>query len=48
LFLDEQSIPAFGRDQPLLSGMTVTARVQTARRSLFEWLFEPLFAVGRR
>jgi membrane fusion protein len=46
--LDEQSIPAFGREQPLLPGMTVTARVQTARRSLFEWLFEPLFAVGRR
>ena len=39
---------AFGRLQPLRPGMTLTARITTRSRSLAEWLFEPLFAVGRR
>jgi membrane fusion protein len=39
---------AFGRRMPLRSGMTLTARIVLERQSLFEWLFEPLFAVGRR
>jgi membrane fusion protein len=42
------SVAAFGRQQPLLPGMTLTARIVTRKQSLFEWLFEPLFAVGRR
>lgn len=46
--LGPASIKAFGRDQPLLPGMTLTARIVTRRQSLFEWLFEPLFAVARR
>ena len=41
-------VTAFGRRQPLLPGMTLSARIVTERRSLFEWLFEPLFAVGQR
>lgn len=41
-------VDAFGRPQPLLPGMTVSARIITAKRSLFEWLFEPVLAVGRR
>lgn len=39
---------AFGKKQPLLSGMTLSARITTRKQSLFEWLFEPLYAVGRR
>ena len=39
---------AFGRRQPLLPGMTLSARIVTERQSLLRWLFEPLFAVGRR
>ncbi|MCU0906275.1 MAG: HlyD family secretion protein [Rhodobacteraceae bacterium] len=39
---------AFGVDQPLVAGMTLTARIVTGRQSLVEWLFEPLFALGRR
>lgn len=46
--LDRDSVRAFGRDQPLIPGMTLSARIITRRQSLFEWLFEPLFAVGRR
>ncbi|MGA9583464.1 MAG: HlyD family efflux transporter periplasmic adaptor subunit [Allosphingosinicella sp.] len=41
-------VDAFGRRQPLLPGMTVSARIVTAKRSLFQWLFEPVLAVGRR
>ncbi|HEX9931279.1 MAG TPA: HlyD family efflux transporter periplasmic adaptor subunit [Allosphingosinicella sp.] len=46
--LGAQSLDAFGRAQPLRPGMTVSARITTRSRSLFEWLFEPLYAVRRR
>lgn len=46
--LQETTITAFGREEPLLPGMTLTARIVTDDRSLLEWLFEPLFAVLRR
>jgi membrane fusion protein len=42
------TVRAFGREQRLLPGMTLSARIVTRKQSLFEWLFEPLFAVGRR
>lgn len=42
------TVKAFGRDQPLLPGMTLSARIITQRQSLFEWLFQPLFAVSQR
>lgn len=41
-------IHAFGRPHRLLPGMAVSARIITAKRSLFEWLFEPVLAVGKR
>ena len=46
--LRSQSVEAFGRQQPLRPGMTVSARITTRSRSLLEWLFEPLYAVRRR
>lgn len=46
--LDRTAIPAFGREEPLVSGMTLTARIVTEKQSLLRWLFEPLFAVGNR
>ena len=42
--LDESSVRAFGRRESLKSGMLAEARVEIARQSLFDWLFEPLFA----
>ena len=39
---------AFGARQPLVSGMTLTARIVIGRRSLVEWLFEPFYALARR
>ena len=44
----DPAVTAFGRRQPLLPGMTLSARIVTEERSLFHWLFEPLFAVARR
>lgn len=41
-------VKAFGRSQPLLPGMTLSARIITQRQSLIEWLFEPFFAVRNR
>jgi membrane fusion protein len=41
-------IMAFGKRQPLISGMTLSGRIITRKQSLFEWLFEPLYAVQRR
>lgn len=46
--LSRLSVRAFGRERPLLPGMTLTARIVTRRQTLLEWLFEPIFAVSRR
>jgi multidrug efflux pump subunit AcrA (membrane-fusion protein) len=46
--LGGDAIRAFGRDQRLRPGMTVTARITTRKRSLAELLFEPLYAVAGR
>lgn len=41
-------IDIYSRRQRLTSGMTLTGRVVTDRRNLFEWLFEPLLAINTR
>ena len=46
--LDDSAVTAFGRREPLVSGMSLTARIVTEKQSLLQWLFEPLFAVRRR
>jgi membrane fusion protein len=46
--IQRESISAFGREEPLLPGMTLSARIVLQKQSLLEWLFEPLFAVRRR
>jgi membrane fusion protein len=43
-----KGVDAFGRQEPLLPGMSLTARIVTEQQTLLEWLFEPLFAIGRR
>lgn len=48
VILDRDSIEAYGRAEPLVFGMTLSARVVVERRSLLGWLFEPLLAVRRR
>ncbi len=46
--IDAASIAAYGRNEPLVSGMSLAARIVTEKQSLLQWLFEPLFAVRRR
>ena len=46
--LEKEAMKAFGDDRPLLSGMSLTARIVTEKQSLLEWLFEPVFAVRKR
>ena len=46
--LNADAVTAFGRSEPLVSGMTLSARIVTEKQSLLEWLFEPLYAIGRR
>ncbi|MBX9732307.1 MAG: HlyD family efflux transporter periplasmic adaptor subunit [Sphingomonas sp.] len=46
--LERTTVSAFGRREPLVSGMSLTARIVTEKQSLLQWLFEPLFAVQRR
>jgi membrane fusion protein len=46
--LDSDAVAAFGRREPLVSGMTLTARIVAEEQSLLEWLFEPLYAVRRQ
>lgn len=42
------AIIAYGQREPLLPGMTVTARITTQERTLMQWLLDPLYAVARR
>lgn len=46
--LQRETIGAYGKREPLLAGMSLTARITTERQSLIKWLFEPLFAIGGR
>ena len=46
--LSRQWVEAYGKREPLIAGMTLSARIVTERQSLLEWLFEPLFAVRER
>jgi membrane fusion protein len=46
--LNSTVVIAYREKKPLISGMSLTARIITQKQSLLEWLFEPLFAVGQR
>jgi membrane fusion protein len=44
--LDAQSVRAFGRLYPLQAGMLLEADIVLERRSLLEWILEPLYSVS--
>lgn len=46
--LKRDSVAAYGETIPLRPGMTLTADVVIDRRTLAEWLLDPLYAAGRR
>ena len=45
--LKSGAISAYGARQPLQPGMTLSAAVVTAKRTLLQWMLDPLRAVGR-
>jgi membrane fusion protein len=46
--LDRQTVDAFGRQVALQPDMMVQADIVLERRSLMEWLLEPLHSIRRR
>ncbi|QJR81471.1 HlyD family efflux transporter periplasmic adaptor subunit [Alteromonas pelagimontana] len=46
--LEDQQVTAFGNQVPLKSGMTFSADITLAERTLVEWLFEPLLSLTGR
>ena len=46
--LTQESIQAYTQTIPFQPGMLVSAEIVFDRRSLLEWLFDPIYAVGRR
>jgi len=45
--LDQQTVSAYGRLEPLKPGMTVDADILLDRRRLIEWVLEPLYGIRR-
>src|SRR5699024_9088227 len=45
--LDRQSILAYGKPEALKPGMALSADIMMDRRTLLEWVFEPLYGLGR-
>ena len=46
--LDQQSVIAMGQEIPLRSGMLVNADILLEKRSLLEWIFEPVLQLRGR
>jgi membrane fusion protein len=46
--LDHQSVPAYGKVEPLKAGMALQADILMEKRSLIEWVFEPLYGISHR
>lgn len=45
--LDSDTALAYGQSIPIQPGMLLSANIVTDRRSLLEWLLDPIYAVGR-
>lgn len=44
--LDSQQVMTFGRAEPVRAGMALDADILMERRSLLEWMFEPLYGMA--
>jgi membrane fusion protein len=45
--LNRELMDAYGRSYPLQPGMLLSADIMFDRRTLLQWLFDPIYAVGR-
>ena len=43
--LSKPTITVYGKEEPLISGMTVTADVELDSRKIYEWILEPLYTI---
>ena len=43
--LTKQNAQAYGASVPLQAGMLLEADIMVDSRSLFEWLFEPIYSI---
>lgn len=41
-------VMAYGKREPILPGMSLSARITTQTRSLIQWLLDPIYAVAKR
>ena len=46
--LAREAMKAYGESYPLQPGMLVSADIVFDRRSLMQWLFDPIYAVAGR
>ena len=46
--LNRELMDAYGKSYPLQPGMLLSADVGFDRRTLLQWLFDPIYAVSRR
>lgn len=46
--LQSQAVQAYGKPEALKPGMLLDADLLLDKRRIFEWIFEPLFGMGRR
>jgi membrane fusion protein len=46
--LSKQTVLAYGKEEQLQSGMALEASIALDRRTLFEWVFEPLYSISGR
>lgn len=46
--LDQQTLRAYSRDMPLQPGMLLDADVWLDRRTLLQWVFDPLYSVAKK
>jgi membrane fusion protein len=46
--LDAQTIEAYGKQEELKPGMALEADILLDQRHLIEWIFEPLYGMGRQ
>ncbi|MFA0054503.1 HlyD family secretion protein [Vibrio echinoideorum] len=43
--LSKPTITVYGKEEPLISGMTVIADVELDSRNIYEWILEPLYTI---
>ncbi|MES2673862.1 MAG: HlyD family efflux transporter periplasmic adaptor subunit [Pseudomonadota bacterium] len=46
--LDKDTVTAYGKELPVRPGMTLSADIELEKRSIFEWLMEPVLSIKGR